>query len=203
MGGVVYYIDGRVVYPIDGRGVYYIDGRAVYYIDGRGVYYIDGRGCLLYLWEGCLPYRWEGCLLYLWEGCIVRNVVMSSLRDCCASLEQIGEGAYGHVYRATHRTYGTVALKRMLVHKPQTGFPLNFVRGGEYSVAYILYPPPPSSSLSSSSIYILIEIKFLKALKHKNVVQLLEIITSQESTHEPGTVYTILYAKLFASSFIY
>ena len=63
--------------------------------------------------------------------------------------------------------------------------------------ANILYPPPPPSSpLSSSSICIIIEIKFLKALKHKNVVQLLEIITSQDSTHELGTVYSMLNSSI-------
>ena len=67
-------------------------------------------------------------------------------------LEQVGEGTYGYVYRATDRRSGdVVALKRLIIHKENSGFPLCAVR----------------------------EIKFLKSLQHKNIVKLRDIATSK------------------------
>ena len=67
-------------------------------------------------------------------------------------VEQVGEGAYGCVYRAQDkRTNELVALKRLVFSKESRGFPLNAVR----------------------------EIKFLRSLQHKNIVKLKDIATSK------------------------
>jgi cyclin-dependent kinase 12/13 len=69
-----------------------------------------------------------------------------------SSFQQVGEGTYGYVYRAVDlKTNEAVALKKLIIHKETSGFPMCFVR----------------------------EIKFLKALKHKNIVQLRDIVTSK------------------------
>lgn len=68
------------------------------------------------------------------------------------NLEQVGEGTYGYVYRARDkRNSQIVALKRLIIHKENSGFPLCAVR----------------------------EIKFLKSLNHKNIVRLNDIVTSK------------------------
>jgi cyclin-dependent kinase 12/13 len=72
------------------------------------------------------------------------------------SFDQVGEGTYGYVYRARDRRSGeAVALKRLIVHKENSGFPLCAVR----------------------------EIKFLKSLHHKNIVRLKDIATSKGCEH--------------------
>eukprot|EP00605_Chrysophyceae_sp_TOSAG23-4_P000135 GSChrysophyteH1.ASY1.ANO1.154.1 assembled CDS len=58
---------------------------------------------------------------------------------------------YGFVYRAQALNGDLVALKRLVIHKEHMGFPLCAVR----------------------------EIKFLKQLRHRNIVQLRDIITSK------------------------
>ena len=70
-------------------------------------------------------------------------------------LAQVGEGMYGYVYRALDQRGQKVALKRMIIHKEHLGFPLCAVR----------------------------EIKFLKQLTHKNIVQLQDIVTSKGCEH--------------------
>jgi len=71
-------------------------------------------------------------------------------------LEKIGEGTYGYVYKAKDRkSKETVALKRLIAHKPSHGFPLVAIR----------------------------EIKFLKTLQHKNIVTLKEIVSSKGAEH--------------------
>jgi cyclin-dependent kinase 12/13 len=71
-------------------------------------------------------------------------------------ITQIGEGAYGCVYRAFDKRSGDiVALKRLIFHKPAAGFPLCAVR----------------------------EIKLLKSLAHRNIVKLKDIITSKGCEH--------------------
>ncbi len=72
------------------------------------------------------------------------------------NLDQVGEGTYGYVYKASDKRNGnSVALKRMVLHKEHLGFPLCAIR----------------------------EIKFLKSLKHKNIVSLLDIASSQGVEH--------------------
>eukprot|EP01031_Cornospumella_fuschlensis_P028831 gene28831-34799_t len=66
--------------------------------------------------------------------------------------EQVGEGTYGYVYKARDRKSNeTVALKRLILNREVTGFPLCAVR----------------------------EVKFLKSLQHKNIVKLKEVVTSK------------------------
>lgn len=75
---------------------------------------------------------------------------------CFDSFLQVGEGAYGYVYKARDkRVNEIVALKRLIIHKESAGFPLNAVR----------------------------EIKFLKSIQHKNIVSLKEVITSKTCEH--------------------
>lgn len=75
------------------------------------------------------------------------------------NMHQVGEGTYGFVYRARDSRDGsTVALKRLIIHKDYTGFPLCAVR----------------------------EIKFLKQLNHPNIVELLDIVSSKGCEHLDG-----------------
>jgi serine/threonine protein kinase len=75
---------------------------------------------------------------------------------CYDQLDQVGEGTYGFVFKARDKRSNTVvALKRLIIHREQNGFPLCAVR----------------------------EIKFLKSLQHKNIVQLKDICTSKGSDH--------------------
>ena len=68
------------------------------------------------------------------------------------NFEQVGEGTYGYVYRARDKKSGNiVALKRLIIHKENSGFSLCAVR----------------------------EIKFLKSLVHDNIVELLDIASSK------------------------
>lgn len=78
--------------------------------------------------------------------------------------EQIGEGTYGFVFRGYHKSnHQQVALKKMIFHKQLHGFP----------------------------IYALREIKFLKSLKHKNIVSLCDIVTSKGCEHLDDTMQGI------------
>lgn len=75
---------------------------------------------------------------------------------CYDQLDQVGEGTYGYVFKARDKRSNTsVALKRLIIHREAVGFPLCAVR----------------------------EIKFLKSLQHKNIVQLRDICTSKGSEH--------------------
>jgi cyclin-dependent kinase 12/13 len=72
------------------------------------------------------------------------------------SYDQVGEGTYGYVFKAVdRRDQQTVALKRLIIHKEQNGFPLCAIR----------------------------ELKFLKSLNHPNIVKLKDIITSKGCEH--------------------
>ncbi|KAJ1911746.1 serine/threonine protein kinase, CMGC, CDC2/CDK sub [Tieghemiomyces parasiticus] len=63
-------------------------------------------------------------------------------------IDKLGEGTFGEVHKARHRATGQlVALKRILMHTENDGFPITAIR----------------------------EIKILKALKHDNVVRLIDI----------------------------
>eukprot|EP01035_Chromulina_nebulosa_P026423 gene26423-34586_t len=75
---------------------------------------------------------------------------------CYDDFDQVGEGTYGYVYKARDKRNGlNVALKRLIFHRESSGFPLSAVR----------------------------EIKFLKGLQHKNIVQLQDVITSKGCEH--------------------
>ena len=75
---------------------------------------------------------------------------------CYDNLEKVGEGTYGYVFKARDKRNGSVvALKRLISHKPRSGFPLCAIR----------------------------EIKFLKSLKHKNIVNLKDIASSKGVEH--------------------
>ena len=77
--------------------------------------------------------------------------------------DQVGEGTYGYVYRATDkRTQKHVALKRLIIHKDYLGFPLCAVR----------------------------ELKFLKSLEHDNIVKLLDVAVSKSVMHLEKAVKT-------------
>ncbi|CAD6187984.1 unnamed protein product [Caenorhabditis auriculariae] len=72
-------------------------------------------------------------------------------------LDQIGEGTYGQVYKATNRRTGEqVALKRVRLENEKEGFPITAVR----------------------------EIKILRQLNHKNIVRLIDIVTDDVSMHD-------------------
>lgn len=72
------------------------------------------------------------------------------------TMDQVGEGTYGYVFRARDKGTGeAVALKRLIFHKEAHGFPLCAVR----------------------------EIKFLKSLSHKNIVKLKDIASSKGCEH--------------------
>jgi len=82
-------------------------------------------------------------------------------------VEQVGEGTYGQVYKAKNKETGEiVALKRVRMDNEKEGFPVTAIR----------------------------EIKILKVLNHKNVVQLKEIVTSKASeyNHGKGSIYMVM-----------
>jgi serine/threonine protein kinase len=88
--------------------------------------------------------------------------------DVFAGLEKVGEGTYGEVYKAQSKDDGSiVALKKIRRTKDQDadGFPITALR----------------------------EIKILKKLRHKNVVDLKEIVTSAtaEGTQGEGSIYMV------------
>lgn len=71
------------------------------------------------------------------------------------TLEQVGEGTYGHVYRARDRITGEIkALKKVRLENEREGFPITAVR----------------------------EIKILRQLRHENIVNLCEIVTDIENS---------------------
>ncbi|KAL7065031.1 hypothetical protein AAHC03_05016 [Spirometra sp. Aus1] len=69
------------------------------------------------------------------------------------TLEQVGEGTYGHVYKARDRITGEFkALKKVRLENEREGFPITAVR----------------------------EIKILRQLRHENIVNLCEIVTDKD-----------------------
>lgn len=70
------------------------------------------------------------------------------------TLEQVGEGTYGHVYRARDKLTGEIkALKKVRLENEREGFPITAVR----------------------------EIKILRQLRHENIVNLCEIVTDKDN----------------------
>ncbi len=85
-----------------------------------------------------------------------RNNVTWGERSVSAfeTLEQVGEGTYGHVYRARDRQTGEIkALKKVRLENEREGFPITAVR----------------------------EIKILRQLHHENIVNLCEIVTDMDN----------------------
>ncbi|XP_058457540.1 cyclin-dependent kinase 12 isoform X2 [Malaya genurostris] len=77
--------------------------------------------------------------------------------DVFDMIEQIGEGTYGQVYKARDReTNELVALKKVRLEHEKEGFPITAVR----------------------------EIKILRQLNHKNIVNLREIVTDKQDALE-------------------
>jgi len=73
--------------------------------------------------------------------------------DMFEILNQIGEGTYGQVYKARDKISGTfVALKKVRLENEKEGFPITAVR----------------------------EIKILRQLNHRNIVNLKEIVTDKQ-----------------------
>lgn len=79
-------------------------------------------------------------------------------------VSQVGLGTYGKVFKATHTSTGELlALKKLRMETEKEGFPVTAVR----------------------------EIKLLKRMKHKNIIQLKEISTDERT----GAVY-LVYAYM-------
>eukprot|EP00288_Rhodomonas_lens_P016896 CAMPEP_0177710428 /NCGR_PEP_ID=MMETSP0484_2-20121128/11330_1 /TAXON_ID=354590 /ORGANISM="Rhodomonas lens, Strain RHODO" /LENGTH=489 /DNA_ID=CAMNT_0019222109 /DNA_START=89 /DNA_END=1558 /DNA_ORIENTATION=+ len=92
--------------------------------------------------------------------------------DQFMKVEQIGEGQYGQVWLAREKDgdKALVALKKVKMDNEKEGFPITAIR----------------------------EIKILKNLRHKNIVQLREIVTSKAHEHnkQKGSVYMVFeYAE--------
>lgn len=78
--------------------------------------------------------------------------------------QQVGKGTYGDVFMGADKLTGKiVALKRINTAKEENGFPITSIR----------------------------EVKILKALKHDNIVKLLEIVTSEEIEKKEKSVYLV------------
>lgn len=77
---------------------------------------------------------------------------------------QVGQGTYGSVFMGADRDTGeVVALKRINTEQEENGFPITAIR----------------------------EVKILKALDHKNIVNLKEIVTSKEQGEIPKNVFMV------------
>lgn len=88
-----------------------------------------------------------------------RNNVTWGERSVTAfeTLEQVGEGTYGHVYKARDRiTKEFKALKKVRLENEREGFPITAVR----------------------------EIKILRQLRHENIVNLCEIVTDKDDAND-------------------
>lgn len=80
-------------------------------------------------------------------------------------MNQIGEGTYGQVYKARDRRAGLlVALKKVRLENEKEGFPITAVR----------------------------EIKILRQLNHKNIVNLREIVTDKQDALDFRKVYNFV-----------
>ncbi|KAN0127249.1 Protein kinase-like domain containing protein [Lactarius tabidus] len=94
-----------------------------------------------------------------------RTFVGSGQHDDYDAMTKLGEGTFGEVHKAKHRpTSKLVALKRILMHNEKEGMPVTALR----------------------------EIKILKALRHPNVVELLDMFVVRSNGKEkPLSVYMV------------
>ena len=95
--------------------------------------------------------------------------------DLYTKVTQVGEGTFGKVYKAEYKiknnnpnntvTTKTVALKKILLDNEKEGFPITAIR----------------------------EITIMKRLHHKNIMSLIEIVTSapNEKNKYRGNVYLV------------
>jgi cyclin-dependent kinase 12/13 len=98
--------------------------------------------------------------------------------DLYEKVDQVGEGTFGKVYKAKYKAFASrnnvdnvniksefVALKKILMDNEKEGFPITAIR----------------------------EIMILKRLQHKNIINLLEIVTSKPSEKNKfrGNVYLV------------
>lgn len=98
------------------------------------------------------------------KGVSIRKPVV--LRDVTAfqKKHQVGQGTYGSVFMGADKVTGEiVALKRINTEQEENGFPITAIR----------------------------EVKILKALRHENIVKLLEIVTSKEQNEVPKNVFMV------------
>lgn len=82
------------------------------------------------------------------------------------NIYQVGEGTYGKVYKAKEKNskdHKFVALKCILMDKEKEGFPVTALR----------------------------EIMILKNLKHQNLINLLEIVSTKHTDKKIGNVYLV------------
>jgi len=71
-------------------------------------------------------------------------------------INKLGEGTYGQVYKGRHKETGDlVAIKKIRMEREKEGFPITAIR----------------------------EINILKTLKHKNIVNLINVHTTEEKTN--------------------
>lgn len=93
-----------------------------------------------------------------------RSFVGCGLQTDYEVTTKLGEGTFGEVHKAIHKTSGTaVALKRILMHNEKEGMPVTALR----------------------------EIKILKALKHPCIIQILDMFVVRSSSKDPLSVYMV------------
>lgn len=107
------------------------------------------------------------CLVFsFFEFVFADNRVLFNPYSSLLLITQVGEGTYGMVFMAKERsTHEIVALKKVRMDNEKEGFPITAIR----------------------------EIKILQKLKHKNVVNLKEIVTSkaQKANDMKGSIYLV------------
>ncbi|KAI0322960.1 kinase-like domain-containing protein [Amylostereum chailletii] len=93
-----------------------------------------------------------------------RYFVGCSQQEDYDAMTKLGEGTFGEVHKAKHRHTGKlVALKRILMHNEKEGMPVTALR----------------------------EIKILKALRHPNIVELLDMFVVHSKKDQPLSVYMV------------
>ena len=100
--------------------------------------------------------------------------------DLYSKIDQVGEGTFGKVYKAEYRDPSNktgkpeiVALKKILMDNEKEGFPITAIR----------------------------EIMILKRLNHKNILRLIEIVTSKPKEKNKFS-YSWTYFMYIITSFI-